>query len=163
MTRKEEEIEALLAPTVRGLGCEVWGVEFRPWGRGRATLRLYIDSPAGVSVGDCERVSRQVSALLDVEDPIAGAYRLEVSSPGLDRLLFRREQFVASIGESLSVRLAVPFDGQRRFEGRLVGLEGEDVVLRQGDDEYLLPLGQIERARIRPNFNEAHSAQAATA
>ena len=163
MTRKEEEIETLLAPTVRALGCDVWGVEFRPWGRGRAMLRLYIDSPAGVGIDDCERVSRQVSALLDVEDPIGGAYRLEVSSPGIDRLLFRREQFMASIGEDVNVRLAIPFDGQRRFEGRLVGLEGEDIVLRQGDDEYLLPLDQIERARIRPNFNDSHAPQAATA
>lgn len=163
MTRKEEEIEALLAPTVQALGCAVWGVEFRLWGRGRAMLRLYIDSPAGVGIDDCERVSRQVSALLDVEDPIGVAYRLEVSSPGLDRLLFRREQFAGSIGEDVNVRLAVPFDGRRRFEGRLVGLEGEDVVLRQDGEEYLLPFDQIERARIRPNFDDGHSAQAATA
>ena len=160
MTRKEAELEALLAPTVQALGCAVWGIEYRPWGRGRGTLKLYIDSATGVSIDDCERVSHQVSALLDVEDPIGSSYRLEVSSPGFDRVLFRREQFVASIGEGVNVKLAIPFDGQRRFEGRLIGLEGEDVVLRNGDEEYLLPFDQIERARILPNFADGGSAPA---
>ena len=151
-TRKERELEALLAPTVRALGCEVWGLEYRPRGRGRATLRLYIESPAGVSIDDCERVSHQVGALLDVEDAIVDAYRLEVSSPGLDRVLFRAEQYRASIGERVDVQLVAPFDGRRRFQGQLAGIEGEDVVLRVAEDEYLLPLEQIQRARIVPDF-----------
>ena len=151
-TRKERELESLLAPTVQALGCEVWGLEYRPRGRGRTTLRLYIDSGSGVGIDDCERVSQQVGALLDVEDAIVGAYRLEVSSPGLDRVLFRREQYLASVGESVDVRLAVPFEGRRHFQGQLAGLEGEDVVLRMEDDEYLLPLELIQRARIVPDF-----------
>ncbi len=153
MTTKEQELEALLAPTVRGLGCEIWGIEYRPRGRGRTTLRLFIDSATGVGVDDCERVSRQVSALLDVEDPIVDAYRLEVSSPGLDRVLFRREQYEASIGEQVHVRLAFPFDGRRHFEGRLAGVEGEDVVVRDDEVEYLLPFQQIQRTRIVPSLS----------
>ena len=151
-TRKERELESLLAPTVQALGCEVWGLEYRPHGRGRPTLRLYIDSGSGVNIDDCERVSQQVGALLDVEDAIVGPYRLEVSSPGLDRVLFRREQYLASVGAAVDVRLAVPFEGRRHFQGQLAGLEGEDVVLRVAEDEYLLPLEQIQRTRIVPEF-----------
>ena len=151
MTKKEQELEALLTPTVRGLGCEIWGIEYRPRGRGRTTLRLFIDSATGVGIDDCERVSQQVGALLDVEDPIVDSYRLEVSSPGLDRVLFRREQYEASVGEQVQVRLAFPFEGRRHFEGRLAGVLGKDVLLRDDDIEYSLPLQQIQRTRIVPN------------
>ena len=159
-TSKEQELEALLTPTVRQLGCDLWGLEYRPWGRRRATLKLYIDAPSGVTIDDCERVSRQVSALLDVEDPIASAYRLEVSSPGLDRALFRREHYQASIGEQVDVRLALPLDGRRRVEGQLVGIEDDDVVVRDGEYEYLLPLGHILRTRVVPGDTATPAARA---
>jgi len=149
MTRKEQEIEALLAPTVQALGCEVWGVEYRPRGP-NASLKLYIDTDEGVTIDDCERVSRQVSALLDVEDPIVHSYRLEVSSPGIDRPLFRRDQYVANVGEQVDVRLAFPFDGRRRFEGRLAGVEENEVVVEVDDHEFVLPLDQIQRTRLVP-------------
>ncbi len=155
MTEKEQELEALLAPTVRALGCEIWGIEYRPRGRGRSTLKVFIDSDRGVTVDDCERVSRQTSALLDVEEPIIDAYRLEVSSPGLDRRLFCRQHYLANIGERVDVQLAFPFDGRRRFEGRLTGVDGDTVVIQMDDDEYLLPLEQIQRTRIVPNFDQA--------
>ena len=151
MTNKELALEALIAPTVRALGCEVWGVEYRPRTPG-AALKVFIDSPDGVTIDDCERVSNQISALLDVEDPIVESYRLEVSSPGLDRTLFRPEQYTASVGERVDVRLAFPFEGRRRFEGELAGVEGDDVVVRIEGDEYLLPFGQIQRTRIVPDF-----------
>ena len=151
MTNKELALEALIAPTVRALGCEVWGVEYRPRGS-NSTLKLFIDAAAGVTIDDCERVSNQVSALLDVEDPIIERYRLEVSSPGLDRILFRPEQYLASVGERIDVRLAFPFEGRRRFEGQLAGVEGQDVAVRMDDAEYLLPIDQIQRARIVPDY-----------
>ena len=147
MTRKEQELEALLTPTVQALGCEIWGIEYRPRGR-NSSLKLYIDAADGVTIDDCERVSRQVSALLDVEDPIVHSYRLEVSSPGLDRVLFRREQYLASVGEQVDVRLAFPFDGRRRFAGRLAGVEGDDVVVELEDHEVVLPFEQIQRTRL---------------
>ena len=147
MTRKEQELEALLAPTVEGLGCQVWGIEYNPRGR-NSTLKLYIDREDGVTIDDCERVSRQVSALLDVEDPIVHAYRLEVSSPGVDRALFHREQYLANVGEQIDVHLAFPLAGRRHFEGRLAGVEGEDVVVEVGDEPVALPLGQIQRSRL---------------
>ena len=156
MTRKEQELEALLAPTARALGCELWGLEYRPWGRGRSTLRVFIDSERGVTIDDCERVSAQVSALLDVENPIVDSYRLEVSSPGLDRMLFRREQYEASVGCRIDVRLTFPFAGRRRFAGLLAGVEGDDIVLRveEESEEYLLPFDQIQRTRIVPHFDD---------
>ena len=147
MTRKERELEGLLTPTVRALGCEIWGIEYRPRGR-NSMLKLYIDSPEGIGIDDCERVSRQVRALLDVEDPIGHSYRLEVSSPGIDRVLFRREQYAANVGERVDVRLAFPFDGRRRFAGRLTGIEGNDVVVEVEDHEVVLPFEQIQRTRL---------------
>jgi len=157
MTNKELALEALIAPTVRALGCEVWGVEYRPRARG-STLKVFIDTADGVTIDDCERVSSQVSALLDVEDPIVEAYRLEVSSPGLDRVLFTREQYLACVGERVDVLLAFPFEGRRRFEGELGGVEGDDVVVRidseeaRSSNELLLPFGQIQRTRIVPDY-----------
>ena len=162
-TSKEQELAALLAPTVQGLGCEIWGLEYRPWGRRRATLKLFIEAPGGVTIEHCERVSRQVSALLDVEDPIASAYRLEVSSPGLDRVLFSRAHYQASIGERVDVRLALPVAGRRRVEGQLLGIEDDEVVVRDGEHEYLLPFGHILRTRIVPSFSSATAPQAAAA
>lgn len=178
MTNKERELEELLGPTVRALGCDIWGIEYRPRGRGRSALKLYIDTDEGVTIDDCERVSHQVSALLDVEDPIVDSYRLEVSSPGLDRVLFRREQYLANVGQRVDVRLAFPFEGRRRVEGQLAGVEGQDVVVRQqaasenanggkqaSDDsnelvEYILPLAQIQRTRVVPDFGAPASALA---
>jgi len=153
MTRKERELDVLLTPTVRALGYEVWGIECRPRGRGRTTLKVYIDSRTGVTIDDCQRVSEQVSALLDVEDPITESYRLEVSSPGVDRVLFRPEQYLANIGEQVDVRLVFPFDGRRRIAGRLAGIEDGDVVVCAGEDEYLLPFEQIQRARLVPDWS----------
>ena len=111
-------------------------------------LKLFIERDGGVTIDDCERVSRQVSALLDVEDPIIHSYRLEVSSPGLDRPLFRREQYLASVGEQVDVRLAFPFDGRRRIAGRLAAIEGDDVVVEVEDHEVVLPFEQIQRTRL---------------
>lgn len=162
MTKKERELEALLAPTARAFGCELWGLEYRPWGRGRSTLRVFIDSERGVTIDDCERVSAQVSALLDVENSIVDSYRLEVSSPGVDRMLFRREQYQASVGRRVNVRLTFPFEGRRRFEGLLAGVEGDDIVLRVEEEaeEYLLPFDQIQRTRIVPQFHDESHARA---
>ena len=156
LTRKEQELEALLIPTVRGLGCEVWGVEFRARGR-HSTLRLFIDRDDGVSIEDCERVSHQVSALLDVEDPIIEKYRLEVSSPGLDRILFRPEQYRASIGEMVDVRLTFGFEGRRHFVGRLVDVVDDELVVHVYQEEYVLPIEQVQRTRVVPDFDEKGS------
>lgn len=139
----------MLRPTVTALGYDLWGVEYAAQGR-HSVLRVYIDRPAGITVDDCAAVSEQVSGLLDVEDPITGEYTLEVSSPGMDRLLFTLEQYVPYVGEMVELRLRSAFEGRRKFKGMLKGIEGEDVVIQIDDHEFLLPHGAIEKARVQP-------------
>ena len=151
MASKPEQLKALLAPTVEALGCELWGLEYMSQGK-HSTLRVYIDAEGGVSLQDCERISRQLSSVLDVEDPIHGEYSLEVSSPGMDRPLYTLEQFARHTGEQVSVRLRVPFDGRRKFSGLLRAVEDDEIVVVVDEHEYLLPLEAIDRANIIPRF-----------
>lgn len=148
---KEQQIEALIAPGVAALGYELWGVEYQTHGR-QALLRVYIDSPEGISVEDCATVSRQISALLDVEDPISGEYLLEVSSPGMDRPLYTLDHFARFAGELIKLRLRAPVEGRRNFSGLLKGVEEDDVVVEVDAHEYLLPFDLIERANVVPRF-----------
>ncbi len=149
MARKETQIQQLLEPTVEAMGYELWGIEYLSQGR-HSTLRVYIDAENGITVDDCAAVSEQVGSVLDVEDPITGEYTLEVSSPGMDRLLFKPEQYPAYVGEIVDLRLRSPFEGRRKFRGILKGIEGEDIVVQVDDHEYLLPHGAIEKARVQP-------------
>jgi ribosome maturation factor RimP len=148
---REEKIQALLQPTVEGLGFKLWGLEHLSQGR-HSLLRLYIDAENGVTVDDCAEVSRQVSGVMDVEDPVSGEYTLEVSSPGVDRLLFRPDQYPEYVGEWIELRLRVPFNGRRKFKGTLKGIEGEDVIIQVDNDEFLLPLSAIDKAQVKPRL-----------
>ena len=152
MNRKEAELEALLSPVVALEDCEIWGVEYFSRGK-HSKLALYIDREEGISVEDCERVSRRVSDVLDVEEALSGAYTLEVSSPGMDRILFKPEQFERCTGEKVEVRLNYPVEGSKRIVGVLVGLEDGEAVVRVDEDEYLLPLENVQRARVVPQFD----------
>jgi ribosome maturation factor RimP len=145
-----ETLRALIVPVVEAMGCEFWGMEYLSSGRS-AMLRIYIDNDP-VTVDDCEKVSRQVSSLLDVEDLISTEYTLEVSSPGLDRPLYTLEQYEKYVGEDVALRLRFPYEGRRKFKGRLNGVEGEDVLLVVDDHEFLFPIGSIEKANIVPRF-----------
>ena len=149
MATKDQQITELLGSTVDALGFELWGVEYLSQGR-HSLLRVYIDAETGITVDDCARVSEQISSVLDVEEPISGEYTLEVSSPGMDRLLFRLDQYPGYVGEMVELRLRAPFEGRRKFKGVLTGIEGEDVVIRVDDHEYLLPHSAIDKARIQP-------------
>jgi len=147
-----EQLEALIEPVVKGLGCELWGVERLTQGK-YSLLKIFIDADEGIDVEDCARVSRQVSSLLDVEDPFSGKYTLEVSSPGLDRRLFKLEQYEVFKGARVKLKLRKPYEGRRKFIGLLCGIKKEDVVLRSNDDEEILfPFGEIERANIIPEI-----------
>ncbi len=149
MATKDQQISDMLRATVEALGFELWGIEYLSQGR-HSVVRVYIDAENGITVEDCARVSEQVSGVLDVEDPITGEFTLEVSSPGMDRLLFRLDQYPAYVGEVLELRLRTPFEGRRKFKGVLAGIEGEDVVIRVDDHEYLLPHSAVDKARIEP-------------
>ncbi|MCQ4348170.1 ribosome maturation factor RimP [Pseudomonas stutzeri] len=152
MSSKLEQLQALLAPVVEALGYQCWGVEFISQGR-HSLLRVYIDHPDGILIEDCEKVSRQISGVLDVEDPISGEYILEVSSPGMDRPLFTLEQFAAHVGAQVKIRLRSPYEGRRNFQGVLRGIEEQDVVVQVDDHEYLLPIDSIDKANIIPRFD----------
>ena len=151
VTKKEAELADLLRATVEAMGFALWGLEFRAQGK-NSLLRIYIDREAGVQVDDCAQVSRQISGILDVEDPIAGEYSLEVSSPGIDRFLFSIEQCQQYVGEWLEVKLRGPFEGRKNFSGTLVGIEDQDVVVRIDDDEYVLPFDSIDKAKVKPRL-----------
>ena len=151
VNRTEQRIEELLGAAAAAFGCVIWGVEHLSAGK-RALLRIYIDKPGGVSIEDCERVSHEAGDLLDLEDLIGRGYDLEVSSPGLDRILFNAEQYVGSVGETLDVRLNFPLDGRRRFVGRLAGVKDEQALLDVDGADYSLPIENVQRARVVPHF-----------
>ena len=152
MSSKLEQLQAMLAPVVEALGYQCWGVEFISQGK-HSLLRVYIDSADGILVEDCEKVSRQISGVLDVEDPIASEYTLEVSSPGMDRPLFTLEQFAAHAGGQVKIKLRSPFEGRRNFQGILRGTEEQDIVVLVDDHEYLLPIDSVDKANIIPRFD----------
>ena len=147
MYRQRVNLDALLKPVITDLGYVYWGLELLRQGRG-ALLRIYIDSSAGVTLEDCERVSHRVSGILDVEDPIAGEYLLEVSSPGLDRLLFNRDQYEQFIGSTVKVRLSGTVDERKRITGLIEEVTSETLVLNEAGSKIRIPLGEIDRARL---------------
>ncbi|MFT4247712.1 MAG: ribosome maturation factor RimP [Pseudomonas sp.] len=159
MSDKATEIANMLAPTVQALGLELLGAEYLP-APGSATLRLYIDVPLAeqparvVNIDDCERVSREVSAQLDVEDPISGNYTLEVSSPGVDRPLFTLDQFARHVGESAKIGLRLPQDNRRRLQGAIVRVDAAagQVVFDVDGNELVVAFDNIDKARILPDW-----------
>jgi ribosome maturation factor RimP len=146
-----ETLLRLLEAPVEALGYAVVELEFHPQGRG-GLLRIFIDREGGVTVDDCEKVSRQVSAVLDVEDPIPGAYTLEVSSPGLDRPLRKEADFTRFAGEKAKLELLLPRDGRKRYTGTLKGCEAGEVLMEVDGVVHRLPLGDIAKARLVPEF-----------
>ena len=145
------DLRTLIEPAVQALKYELVDVELSGGGA-QAVLRIYIDSPDGINVDDCAKVSRQVSALLDVEDPIAGHYMLEVSSPGLDRPLVTRADFVRFTGALIKAKVTQPILGRRNFTGRLVEVDGDRIVVEVDNESYDLTLSNIEKARLVPEL-----------
>jgi len=147
----DKELYELLEPGVRATGYELVTVELT--GRGNSSLlRVYIDSPGGISVDDCARVSDQVSAILDVEDPIPDHYRLEVSSPGYDRPLCRQDHFEAVVGQKVRIKTSAPQSGRRGFTGVLTGVTPDSVSLEVDGEHYEVQMDDIFRARLVPDF-----------
>lgn len=150
---KDTQLTELLGPIVESMDFIFWGLEFVVQGR-HTLLRVYIDHENGINVDDCAAVSRQLSATLDVEDPITQEYTLEVSSPGMDRPLFTLEQYQQHVNHIIELRLRMPFEGRRKFKGQLTGFEQEDIVLYVDNHEYLLPFELIEKANVVPQFKD---------
>ncbi len=146
------EFHDLLTPLLADLGLSLWGIEYNP-GAGNSLLRVYIDvDDRLVSVEDCETVSRELSALLDVNDPIPGHYTLEVSSPGVDRLLFTAEQFQRNVGETVKVALNMAVDGRKRFQGPILSVADQRITITQDGVEVDMAHANIQSARIVPDY-----------
>ena len=137
----------LIEPTVAALGLQLWGIEHIQQGK-FSLLRIYIDREEGVTIEHCEQVSKQVSALLDVEDPISGEYTLEVSSPGLERPLFTARQFALFVGSEVKLRLRNSVEGRRKFKGTIVKVEGDDICLHVDGNDYSVNHADVEKASI---------------
>jgi ribosome maturation factor RimP len=151
---KAEALLALLEPVIESLGMECLGLEFAAH-RSSGLLRIYIDVPGRlVTVEDCEQVSREVSATLDVNDPIKTRYTLEVSSPGLDRPLFKPAHFQRFLNEPAKISVRVPIGNRRRFQGAIRRVEPGGVVIDQDGQDVLISFDQIEKARLVPQFEE---------
>ncbi len=144
-----QRLNDIIEPSVTSLGFKFIGCEYIPQGR-RVLLRVYIDKSGGVNLDDCAAASRQVSAVLDVEDPIEGFYNLEVSSPGRKRRLFTLEQCQHFVGEVIAIKLKMAQDGRRNFVGELKQVEGETIVLFAEETAMTFVFSDIEKAHLNP-------------
>ena len=143
----ERQLARLLEPSITAMGLQLWGIEQFSQGK-HSLLRIYIESDEGVSIEDCERVSKQVSGILDVEDPIPGDYTLEVSSPGAERRLFSLDQFEAFQGSEVSIKFRRLVDGRRKIIGRIIKVGDDRVIVGDQDSDLSCPFDAIEKANI---------------
>lgn len=148
----EERIQRLLEPTISSLGYELLGIEYLSQGK-HSRLRIYLDGPDGIGVDDCTRVSHQIGGILDVEDPIKGEFALEVSSPGLDRPLFKPAHYAAYLGQQVKLRSRLPVDGQRNFKGEIRSVEQDDIYIgTENGEELKIACHEIEKANLIPEI-----------
>jgi ribosome maturation factor RimP len=177
LSAKKKLLEELIEPVIEGLGYECWGIEYMSQGK-HSVLRVFIESAqteekqetevpgevdeniteeqareSGIELKDCELVSRQLSGVMDVEDPINGEYTLEVSSPGMDRPLYKLNHYERFQGHQVALKLRMAYEGRRKYSGLLKGLEGNDIVLQVGEEEFLFPIEAIEKANVVPQFD----------
>ncbi|MCX7116221.1 MAG: ribosome maturation factor RimP [Gammaproteobacteria bacterium] len=143
----ETKLTALIEPLVTELGYELWGITYRLQGQ-EGLLCLYVDKPGGVLIVDCERVSRQVGALLDVEAPISRRYRLEVSSPGVPRPLFRPAQYSPYVGKQVHLKLDRLLNGTRKIIGKIEAVTDEYVTVQVEESVLVIPFSQVVKAHL---------------
>ncbi|WP_153043626.1 ribosome maturation factor RimP [Xenorhabdus sp. KK7.4] len=150
MSTLEQKLTAMISAPVEALGYELVGLEFI---RARvSTLRVYIDSEEGITVDDCADVSHQVSAVLDVEDPIPGFYNLEISSPGLERPLFKAEHYQRFMGEEINLMLRMAMQNRRKWQGIIKAVDGEMITVTVDGKDEVFALSNIQKANLVPHF-----------
>ncbi|CAG9000720.1 MAG: Ribosome maturation factor RimP [Candidatus Celerinatantimonas neptuna] len=152
MATIEQRLTEMLEPAVDALGYELLGIEFISAGK-HSVLRLYIDHEQGITVDDCAKVSYQVSAILDVEDPISTEYNLEVSSPGMERPLFKSAHYQRVIDENIFVQLRIPVMNRRKWKGQLVAVEGDMITLDVDGEQQRIALSNVQKAHVIPQFD----------
>lgn len=145
-----DKLTTLAEPAITAMGYELVGLEYRP-NKSEGLLRIYIDAADGITLEDCEAVSHQISGVLDVDDPIPGAYRLEISSPGVDRPLFKAADFERFDGCEVRIRLLSLWEGRRKFRGTLRGLRDGSAIIEEDGVEYAVPLERIDKANLVPD------------
>ncbi|WP_028382705.1 ribosome maturation factor RimP [Legionella moravica] len=143
----QDELVHLLAPTVRAMGYELWGCEYLSQGK-HSLLRIYIDKPDGIGIEDCQEVSKHISALLDVEDPIPGNYSLEISSPGIPRPLFSAWQYERYAGQPVQLKTFKPVNGKRKLLGTIVSASESSVVLDINNEHHEILFSNIVKANL---------------
>ena len=144
-----DKLIKLVEPLVEQLGFELADLELRTGGR-YGILRIFIDKADGIGIEDCEEVSRRVSAIFDVEDPVQSDYTLEVSSPGLDRTLTKLAHFQRFMGQDVKVKLRFPLEGRRNYRGALKAADEDKIEVEVDGESLSLPLATIESARLIP-------------
>ena len=149
MYNDSSPLHKVLDSAISGLGYELLGFEMLQ-DAGGTVLRIYIDHEDGILLQDCEKVSRHISGVLDVEDLVRGQYTLEVSSPGLDRPLFKPEHYEKFAGATVKIKLSRILDGRRKIKGELQGMKGQDVIITEDDHELMIPFNLIDKGRIVP-------------
>jgi ribosome maturation factor RimP len=148
-TALHDRLIARFEPVLKTQGYELVDIEFAP-GPGGGTLRFYIDAEKGIDIDDCTAVSPVISEMLDADDPLPGAYSLEVSSPGLDRVLRTPEHFARFVDNRVKVELRVARDGRKRYTGMLRRADGESIDLEVDNFSVSLKLAEIAKARLAP-------------
>lgn len=145
---RARDIETVVAPMLEDMGYDIVRVQVSGDKRAKVQIMIERRDGAGMTVDDCAAASRAVGALLDVEDPIRGAYVLEVSSPGIDRPLTRLGDFERFSGFEARVELRMPRDGRRRFRGRLAGIAGDQILMDCEDERVALPFAELAKAKL---------------
>ena len=147
MTIDSQSLESLFAPVIAGLGYDLWGIEYRSSLK-HAHVKIFIDHEDGITLDHCSEVSQQISALLDVEDPINVPYTLEVSSPGVERPLLKLEHYRRYVGTEIKVRLTWALEGRKNFRGELTAVEADDITLSVDSEEVSFSIDAVKRAHL---------------
>jgi ribosome maturation factor RimP len=143
----QTQIEEYIKPVLEDMGYELWGCQYLTQGR-RTLLRIYIDSPDGIGIQDCEQASLRISSVLDVEDPISGDYSLEVSSPGIPRPLFYAEQYQRYLGCQVEIKLTRTFEGRKKYTGCISMADTDNLVLNIDEEKITFPFSSIAKANL---------------
>jgi len=151
LSNMHSKIESLIEPLVQDMGYMYWGLELILGGN-KPTLRVFVDTEKGINVDECGEISREVGAALDVANIPEGEYTLEVSSPGLDRILFNLKQCQMVLGSEVTVALISAIDGRRRYKGNLLEVDGDAVIIGDEGAQLRIPFHKVKRMRVVPQF-----------
>ena len=151
---RTEELEIAIEPVVTGHGCELWGIELAR-GKKRPTIKVFIDAIAGATIDDCEKVAKDLNYELALNDMFFDQdFVLEVSSPGIDRKIFKAEQLSAFIKEDFDLKLREVKNGKRSLVAKLINIDNDKILFQSGEEKMILNFVDLDSCRLKPNFEE---------